>query len=70
MFAKRLAERLEHDRNRGRFDQFVLIAPAGMLGKLRAELTTPLARMLVESIDKNLIGHSAQNVRDQVSILL
>ncbi len=70
MFAKHLAGRLEHERNKGVFDRLVLVAPAAMLGKLRAELTPPLAGLLAESIDKNLIEHSVQEVRDHVSVLL
>ena len=33
-FAHRLVERLEHERKQGVFDQFVLVAPAAMLGKM------------------------------------
>ncbi len=50
--------------------RLVLVAPAAMLGKLRAELTPPLAGLLVESVDKNLVEHPAQTVRDHVSVLL
>ncbi|MCW8874488.1 MAG: host attachment protein [Gammaproteobacteria bacterium] len=69
-FAKRLVERLEEDRKQGVFDQFVLVAPAAMLGKLRAEMKGPLAKVLVESLDKNLIQQSPDELRAQVNVLL
>lgn len=70
MFAKQLADRLEQDRNQGVFDRFVIVAPAAMLGKLRAELSEPLAKLLAESVDKNLIEQSAAEVRKRIDILL
>jgi protein required for attachment to host cells len=69
-FARRLVERLEQDRKQGVFDQFVLVAPAAMLGKLRAEVKGPLAKILVESLDKNLVQQSPDELRAQVSVLL
>lgn len=70
VFARRLVERLEQDRKKGVFDQCVLVAPAAMLGKLRAELKGPLAKTLVETLDKNLVQHTSEEVRGQVNVLL
>ena len=69
-FAHRLVERLEQDRKQGVFDQFVLVAPAAMLGKLRAELKGPLAKVLAESLDKNLVQQAPEEVRSQLNVLL
>jgi protein required for attachment to host cells len=69
-FARRLVERLEQERKEGVFDQFVLVAPAAMLGKLRAELKAPLAKALVQTLDKNLVQHTPDEVRAQIDVLL
>ena len=69
-FARHLVERLDQERKQGVFDQFVLVAPAAMLGRLRAELKGPLAKVLVETLDKNLVQQTPEEVRSQVHVLL
>lgn len=52
-FARRIVERLEDGRRRDQFGQLVLVAPALMLGVLREELSPPLAKLVVEELDRD-----------------
>lgn len=63
-FARHLAFMLERDRSRGRFDELVLVAEPGFLGKLRAyfgKRTGSLGN--VKTVNKELIHVSAKNLR-------
>ncbi|MBI5040130.1 MAG: host attachment protein [Gammaproteobacteria bacterium] len=65
-FAKEIAERLESGRNSGQFQRLVLIAPPEFLGLLREQLGDNLRRLVVEEIAKDLVTHSADEVRDKL----
>jgi protein required for attachment to host cells len=52
-FARRIVARLEDGRRQDQFGQLVLVAPALMLGVLRGELTPPLAKLVVEELDRD-----------------
>ncbi|MFT3925717.1 MAG: host attachment protein [Myxococcales bacterium] len=54
LFAKSIAEKLQHARGAGRFSRLVLAAEPRFLGWLRDSLDPPTARCVVESISKNL----------------
>lgn len=63
-FARHLALMLERDRSRGRFDELILVAEPGFLGKLRAyfgKRTGSLGN--VKTVNKELIHVSAKNLR-------
>ncbi|MGY6216396.1 host attachment protein [Methylolobus aquaticus] len=66
VFAKRLAERIEQGRARGEFEALVLIAAPEFLGMLRHELSAPTARMVVKTIDKNLVQKPEADIRGYV----
>jgi protein required for attachment to host cells len=62
-FAAQLAEHLEQGRVQSKFERLVLIAPAKMLGKLRAALSEPMRPLLVASLAKDLGHTDAEEVR-------
>lgn len=64
MFAKRVARSLDEARVQGRYQSLCLVAPPKMLGLLRAELPTEVARRVVQEVGKDL---SALDVRELVS---
>lgn len=68
-FAKQLAEQVDDALRRSRFKQLVLIAPPQFLGRLRAHLSKNALAAVVEEIDKNLVRHTAAEVREHVSYL-
>ncbi len=53
-FASRLALHLESSRERGAFDQLVLVAEPHFLGLLRSELSDPVRALVVASVQKDL----------------
>jgi len=54
LFAKSIAEKLQHARGAGRFSRLVLAAEPRFLGWLRESLDAATARCVVESVSKNL----------------
>ena len=65
-FAKEIAERLESARTSGELQKLVLMAPPEFLGLLREQLSDELRRLVVEEIAKDLVTHSADEVRDKM----
>ena len=66
-FARQLAARLDKACLTGQCRHVVLIAPPGFLGKLRAHLSKATLAAVVEEIDKNLVRHSADDIRKHIS---
>ena len=62
-FAKEIAERLETGRTSGQFQKLVLMAPPAFLGVLREQLGDEVRKLVVEEIAKDLVTHSADEVR-------
>jgi len=54
LFAKSIADKLQHARTEGRFSRLVLAAEPRFLGMLRASLDGPTASCVVGSVSKNL----------------
>lgn len=54
-FAKLIAKHVNEAKEKGSFDNLVLIAPAKMLGLLRRELSKPAHDSVVSSLSKNLV---------------
>ncbi|MEW6056636.1 MAG: host attachment protein [Bdellovibrionota bacterium] len=63
-FARHLAFMLDRDRSRGRFDELVLVAEPGFLGKLRAYFGKRAGSLgHVRTVNKELVHVSAKNLR-------
>lgn len=65
-FAKEIAKRLEAGRTSGQFQKLVLMAPPAFLGVLRAQLDDEVRKLVVEEIAKDLVTHSADEVREHL----
>lgn len=61
-FAKAISRRIESARKAGEFDELVIISGPEFLGELRQALSAPAQAMVVQEIDKNLAGRSANEV--------
>lgn len=66
VFAKRLADRLDHGRTQGDFDQLMLVAPPAFLGLLRESLNDQTLKLVSQSVDKNLVQAGEQSIRDNL----
>jgi protein required for attachment to host cells len=69
-FAKQLAERLRHDRMDNRLGRVVLVAPPPFLGRLRAELDEPTARLVVAELNQNFAHAKPLEIRRALSDLI
>jgi protein required for attachment to host cells len=63
VFAKQVADALDHDRTEGKFDRLVLVSEPSFLGKLREALSNPTARMVEATVDKDLSHAKPEEVR-------
>jgi protein required for attachment to host cells len=61
-----LAERIEQGRARSEYEALILIAAPEFLGMLRHELSAPTARLVVKTIDKNLVQKPEADIRGYV----
>lgn len=62
-FAREIAEHLETGRTGGRFQKLVLMAPPAFLGELRGQLSDEVRKLVVGEVGKDLVTHSAEEVR-------
>lgn len=69
-FAREIAQRLDKGHADRSYDRLVLIAPPKFLGMLRDTLSDQVSKCVSESLDKNLVQHSAEEVRGHVESLL
>jgi protein required for attachment to host cells len=67
-FAQTLAERLAQAHADGRFEQLALIAPPGMLGRLRPALNRTCPGCCPFDWARDLSNHSAQEIADHLKI--
>jgi protein required for attachment to host cells len=65
-FAKQLASELDQGRMRGDYGHLVLVAPAKLLGRLRAALSEPTRKLSVAEVAKDLIEPTAEELRSQL----
>jgi len=54
-FSKQVAAHLEAARNNGQFEQLMVVAPPAFLGMLRDQFSAPLATLISDEINKNLV---------------
>jgi len=55
IFAGEISALLEADRTNHKYEGLILIAPPKFLGELRNELTAACNKLVIDSIDKNLV---------------
>jgi protein required for attachment to host cells len=53
-FVKLVAEQLDAEHGRGRFDNIVLVAPPGVLTELKKNLSKPIAELVADDLQKDL----------------
>ncbi len=66
VFAKSLADRLDDGRKQNHCERLVLVAPPKFLGLLRGHLSDESTRMVVKSLDKNLVRSTLEEIRDEL----
>ena len=66
LFAKRLADHLEEKRIENRFGELTLVASPELLGMLRKHLSPSCRKLIRREVDKNLLRHSLEEIRDAV----
>ncbi|WP_305907686.1 host attachment protein [Methylomarinum sp. Ch1-1] len=62
-FAKKIAEKVEKARGQGELEQLILVSPPKFLGLLRDNLSDQAKKMVIQSLDKNLVGQNEANIR-------
>ena len=65
-FAKQLAERIEKARLQNELENLFLICPPKFLGELRTNLSGESQKMVIQSIDKNLIEKNEGEIRQHL----
>ncbi len=65
-FAKRVADRLDRARQRGRFSRLVLVADPRFLGHLRHGLHPATRSRLTAEIGKNLAAQDPESIRNHL----
>lgn len=53
-FVKLVAEQLAAEHGRGQFDKLMLVAPPGVLTELKEKLSKPIAKLVVDTLQKDL----------------
>jgi protein required for attachment to host cells len=61
-FARILAHHLDQNAKKKHFDKLVVIAPPEFLGFLRNSFSDHVSKMIVASVNKNLVHESAKNI--------
>jgi protein required for attachment to host cells len=69
-FANRLADYVEQGAAQKKFERLILVAPPQMLGDLRAALDRQSARLVTDSIDKDLTKLSPAEIADYLQPLI
>ena len=69
-FAEEIAARLASAHQQGSFDRIILVAPPKCLGALRQAMSDDVANCITEELGKNLVQHSAEDVRAHLKSLL
>jgi protein required for attachment to host cells len=66
-FAKEISDRLDTAPVAGRYQRLVLMAPPAFLGTLRANLNDKVTDLVVGEVDRNLVMHTIEDVRQHLS---
>lgn len=62
VFARQLAERIEHARTAGELNGLVLVAPPAFLGRLRLAISPEAAKLVRGSVDKDLVRADVEDI--------
>jgi protein required for attachment to host cells len=66
LFARRIAARLDQDRQRRRFDSVVLVAGSPFLGMLRAALPKPVKALVAATVARDLVHQPESVLREHL----
>jgi len=66
LFAKLIAEKLDHARVQHEYEKLILIAAPSFLGLLRNELNHHVLEMVSASLDKNLVTEEEAVIREHL----
>lgn len=66
-FIELVADELGVERGRGQFDQLVLVAPPGVLTKLKDKLPKPVAELVVRDLQKDLTNVPDHDLTDHLA---
>jgi len=66
VFARSLGQHLDSARTSGKFDKLIIMSPPSFLGQLRKQLSNATNRHVVSEIDKNLVRHSEEEIRQHL----
>lgn len=62
-FAREVCDAIEDGRHNGGFDRLIIAAPPDFLGRLRKAISPAAGQRLIETVDKNLVGEDAEEIR-------
>lgn len=62
-FAKQIADKIDTARARGELEQIILVSPPKFLGLLRDNLSDQAKKMVIQSLDKNLVNQNEADIR-------
>jgi len=66
VFAKQIAEKLEHGRVNHDYRKLILVAPPAFLGALRQALNDHILELVDSSLDKNLVDEDEAAIRQHL----
>ncbi len=67
VFAKQIADKLEHGRVNHDYDKLILVAPPAFLGALRQSMNDHVVNLVSSSLDKNLVSETEVAIRAHIS---
>jgi protein required for attachment to host cells len=69
-FSRQLADEIEMERGTGALLRIYIIAPPAFLGLIRSDLTKASSELVEETINKDLVQHSIDDIRSHLPKLL
>lgn len=66
IFARQIADKLEHGRVNHDYDKLILVAPPAFLGTLRQALNNHVQDLVSSSLDKNLVAENETAIREHI----
>lgn len=69
-FSRQLADEIERERGAGALLRIYIIAPPAFLGLIRADLTKASSELVQDTINKDLVKHSIDDIRSHLPKLL
>ncbi|MDD2761720.1 MAG: host attachment protein [Methylomonas sp.] len=66
VFARQIADKLEHGRVGNDYDKLILLAPPAFLGALRKALNDHVANLVYATVDKDLVAENEAVIRQHI----